>query len=233
MLIEPLTYFYNNIVGFDKKEIHKIVIGSKYVGILLHNGNIGVCATLGVEVSDKQSKFDHPDIFDPSHRIIYNAYLNAKLNYDNSYKAKIDIFDQIDFSPKEKIVMVGYFRPLVKKFQEASIELAIFDKVANKDEMLIALELMEEYLAEARTVILTSTTIANGTFESIIKQTSDDSDILLLGPSSILHPHMFRYRNIKSIFGAVFEKNDHRILDIIKKGNGTRTFLPFGSKVYI
>lgn len=232
-MIEPIFYIYNNIAGFDRKEIKKIAIGSKYVGVMLDNGNIGVCATLGVEIPEKQSKFKQPDLLYPAHRIIYNAYLNAKLNYDNSYKGKTDIFDQIDFSHKKNIVMVGYFRPLVKKFQEARIELAIFDKVINKDEMQLALELMEEYLAEARTVILTSTTIAHGTFESIIKQTSNECDILLLGPSSILHPDILDYRNIKNIFGTVFEKNDHQILEIIQNGNGARTFIPYGSKVYI
>jgi uncharacterized protein (DUF4213/DUF364 family) len=232
-MIEPLFFFYNNIVGFDKSEIKKIAIGAKYVAVLLNNGNIGVCATLGVEVSVEQARFKQPDLLDPYHRIIYNAYLNAKLNYKNSYNAEKDIFDQIDFSPKENIVMVGYFEPLVKKFQEAQIELAIFDKVIIKDEMLIALELMDEYLAEARKVILTSTTIAHATFDSIIHQTSADCDILILGPSSILDPHMLNYRNVKNIFGAVFEKNDHRILKVIQNGKGTKTFLPFGSKVYI
>jgi uncharacterized protein (DUF4213/DUF364 family) len=232
-MIEPLFYIYNNIAGFDRKEIKKIAIGSKYVGVMLNNGNIGVCANLGVEVPEKQSKFKQPDLLYPAHRIIYNAYLNAKLNYDNSYKGKTDIFDQIDFSHKKNIVMVGYFRPLVKKFKEARIDLAIFDKVINKDEMQIALELMEEYLAEARTVILTSTTIAHGTFESIIKQTPIDADILLLGPSSILHPDMLNYKSINSIYGAIFEKYDTRILDIIEQGKGTKVFLPLGSKVYI
>ena len=232
-MIEPLVYFYNNRVGFDRNEIKKVAIGKKYVGIMLDNGNIGVCATLGVEIPVDELKFKQPDIFDPSFRIIYNAYLNAKLNYSNSFEAEKDIFDQIDFSPKKNIVMVGYFGPLVKKFQEARIELAIFDKVVNKDEMLIALELMEEYLAEAQTVILTSTTIAHSTLESIIKQTPNDCNILLLGPSSILHPYMLTYKNIKNIFGAVFKKNDHRILETIKNGKGTRTFLPFGTKVCI
>ena len=232
-MIEPLFYYYNNIIGFDRKEIKKIAIGSKYVGVLLDNGNIGVCATLGVDVSVKQSKFKQPYLVDPSHRLIYNAYLNAKLNYDNNYKTEKDIFDQIDFSSKKNIVMVGYFGPLVKKFQDAGIEMAIFDKVENKAEMLIALELMGEYLSEARTVILTSTSISNGTFESIINLTPNDCDILLLGPSSILHPDMFEYRNINGVFGAVFEKYDHRILKIIEQGKGTKVFLPFGSKVYI
>jgi len=232
-MIEPLFYYYTNIVGFDKTEIKKIAIGSKYVGVLLENGNTGVCAAPGVTVSDSQTKYKHLDLIDPAQRIFYNAYLNAKLNYYNNYKAEKDIFDQINFSHKKNIVMVGYFEPLVKKFQEKRMELAIFDKVVKDDEMQIALEVMDEYLAEARTIILTSTTISSGTFESIIKQTPDDCDILLLGPSLIMHPHMFGYRNIKNIFGVVFEKNDHRILEIIQKGNGARAFLPFGSKVYI
>jgi len=55
----------------------------------------------------------------------------------------------------------------------------------------------------------------------------------MLGPSSILHPEMKRYKNIKQIYGAVFEPNDERVINVIKQGHGTRTFLPFGKKVYI
>jgi uncharacterized protein (DUF4213/DUF364 family) len=232
-MIEPLFHFYNNIVGFDKKEIKRMAIGKKYVGILLQNGHIGVCATLGVEIPKKKTTFNHPDLIDPAHRIIYAAYLNANVNYENTYSLDKDIFEVIDFTRKKNIVMVGYFGPLVKKFQTAGINLAIFDKVKTKDELQLALDLMEEYLAEASTVILTSTTIAHGTFDAIISQTSNYCDIYLLGPSSLLHPEILEYRNVKKVFGAVFEKNDSRILDIIEKGKGTKTFLPVGTKVYI
>jgi len=52
----------------------------------------------------------------------------------------------------------------------------------------------------------------------------------MLGPSSIMVPEMLQYKNIKMIFGATFEKNDTRVLDIIKNHGGTRQFLKLGGK---
>jgi len=44
---------------------------------------------------------------------------------------------------------------------------------------------------------------------------------------------MFLYKNVKEIFGSVFEKNDERVLNVIENGYGTRKFLPFGKKIYL
>ncbi|MCD4695574.1 MAG: hypothetical protein K8S16_04965 [Bacteroidales bacterium] len=231
-MIEPLFHYYNNVIGFDPKEIKRIAVGNKYLAVMLKNGRIGVCSTLGAEILKKDLKFKEIELCDNSHRILYNAYLNAKLNYDIPFEDEKDIFEHIDFSFKKNVVMIGFFKPLVKKFQDAGIEIAIFDK-ADKDELLIALELMDDYLAKARTVILTSTTISNGTFDMIPGKTSANCDIFLLGPSSILDYEMLKYRNIKKVYGSIFEPNDERILNLIEEGHGTRTFLPLGKKVNI
>jgi len=230
-LIKPLTYFYEH-EGYEPSEIKEIVIGEKYAGIMLRNGNIGVCARLGTVISEEDSRFNSPDLSNPAHRIIYNAYLNAKLNYLQSFSDEKDIFDHIDFSEKQRIVMIGYFKPLVNKFIQKEIELKIFDR-AQHDDILLNYELMEDYLSKKASVILTSTTISNGTFHSIIQNVHEDSEVFMLGPSSILHSHMLSYGKIKMIYGAVFKKEDTKILDLIREGHGTRYFLPFGRKVYL
>ena len=230
-MIEPLKYF-NTIYPFDKNQINKIVIGEKYVGIMLNNGQIGVCSTLKNRVIFDLNNPPHIDLNDLNHRIIYNAYVNALLNYHNNYKSDKDIFEAIDFSKDDTIVMIGYFRPLVKKFTEVRIPIKIFD-LYEKDNIIQPASQQKAAIKEASTIILTSTSIFNNTFNDIIQHTKHDCNIHLLGPSSILHPPMLTYGNIKNVFGAVFKKNDHRILETIKNGNGTRTFLPLGTKVYI
>jgi uncharacterized protein (DUF4213/DUF364 family) len=229
--MEPISYFYNKF-HFDKTKIKRIVIGEKYVGIMLKNGHIGVCSTLHHRV---ENGLFNEEILDPgnlSHRIIYNAYLNANCNYDNEFLTSLDIFDHIDFIKKEKIVMIGFFKPLVKKFTSANIDLHIFDKLL-EDEILSPMSEMNQSISEASTLILTSTSVFNGSFTNIIKKTNDNCDVYLLGPSSILHPEMKNYKNVKQVYGAVFEPNDERILDIIEAGHGTQTFLPLGRKVHI
>jgi len=228
---DPLQHFYAKF-GIDKSLIHQIAAGAKYIGIMLKNGQIGVCSTLNQAFTPEQLKFDQPDLDNLAHRIFYNAYLNANLNYQVNIEDKKDIFFHIDFSLKNNIVMIGNFRPLVKKFMDAGIHLAVFDRI-EYDDYLIPIDQMDLYLSKARTVILTSTTIFNGTFEKTILQSTDPCDVFLLGPSSILHPDMKNYRNVKKVYGAIFELFDKRILNIIAEGHGTQTFLKFGKKVNI
>lgn len=228
---DPLQHYYS-ILGYEKPLIKRMVAGTKYVGIMLTNGQIGVCSTLNKVVSVETLMFEKPDLSVSSHRMLYNAYINAHLNYSSDFEDKKDIFQHIDFSEKSKIVMVGYFRPVVKKFLDAGIDLSVFDLI-EKDDILLPLDQLNYYLGQAATVILTSTSIANGSFVDILTETSSECEVFLLGPSSILHWEMMNYRNIKKIYGAVFDLNDHRILDIIADGNGTQTFLKYGEKVNI
>ena len=89
-----------------------------------------------------------------------------------------------------------------------------------------------KYTSEAKAVILTATSIFNETFMSIVKNTRNNCDIFILGPSSIMNEDMLKYKNIKMIFGSVFQSNDERVLNTIRTGGGTKQFIRFGKKVY-
>ncbi|MCK5171473.1 MAG: hypothetical protein KAQ75_16455, partial [Bacteroidales bacterium] len=100
------------------------------------------------------------------------------------------------------------------------------DKLTNMTEQLAE-------IAKADALILSSTSVFNNTFLDLVNATNDHCDIYTLGPSTILHKEMFQYRNIKLLFGSVFELNDLNTIKIIQKGGGTKQFLPFMSKVYL
>lgn len=206
--------------------------GEKYAGLMLENGRIGVCSVLNNRVSARDLGIRQPDLRIMSHRIVYNAYLNALLNYDIEYEDEKDIFDHKAFAGRHNITMVGFFRPLVRKFTESGIRLTIFDLV-EKDEALTPLHKLESELGRSETVILTSTTLFNGSFLKILERTPEGCEVLLLGPSSILHPDLMGYRNVRKIYGAVFDLFDGRILDIIAGGHGAQTFLKHAKKVNI
>jgi len=228
---EPIKHFYS-VAGYKTADISKWVIGDKYVAVMLKSGHIGVCATLGNEMSDDLFITGIPDLNNTSHRIILNAYFNAVFNYKRQYTDIKDIFDRIDFSRHRKIVMVGYFETLFKKFSRSGLKLDVFD-IHKESDILTDISRMEERLSEAGTIILTGTTVFNNTFKDIVDISPSGCNIFLLGPSNIMSEEMFRYRNIKVVFGSVFKTGDTRLLEKISEGHGTRGFLPYLEKVYI
>jgi len=228
---EPIEHFYLK-TGFKTGKIKEWVIGDKYVAIMNHKGNIGVCATLSTEMNEGLFRGEKPDLKDTAHRIILNAYFNSIYNYERQYFDIKDIFDRIDFSLQNKIVMVGYFETLYKKFSDNNLQLDVFD-IHKESDILTDISKMKVRLSEAGTIILTGTTIFNNTFNEITGLTPRGCNIFLLGPSNILSEEMFSYPNIKVVFGSVFKPGDRRVLDKISEGYGTRGFLPYLDKVYI
>ena len=229
---EPLKHYYLKF-GFDESAIKRIASGEKYFGIMLKNGNIGVCATLRTKITftDLPDNFK-PDLTKTTDRILYTAYLNAILNYETNYKEDKDIFDLINFKKYNKLVMIGDFKPLVKKFLNFEMRPAVFDLYSD-NEIVLPLKLKTEYLQKADGLILTATSIFNSTFAEILNKVEHNCDIYVLGPTSILNNEMKTKWHIKTIFGTIFEKYDHRILEIISNGHGTRHFQPLGKKVYL
>lgn len=228
---EPLVYFFEKY-GVDLKSVNQIVCGEKYVAVVLKNGKIGVCATLNNYVNIDVKDLRFPNLQNIQHRIVLNAYYNAVFNYQNNYDSKLDIFDKIDFKKYNKIVMIGFFRSLVQKFENERIDLKIFDK-AEKDDKLTDMSDQISEIKKADALIISSTTVFNNTFLELINATKENCAIYTLGPSTILNKEMFQYRNIKLLFGATFEPNDVNTLKIIEQGGGTKQFLPFMDKVYL
>ena len=226
---EPILYFYKKL-GINTSLIKELVCGDKYVAILLNNGNIGVCSTLQTSIELCISDLNSFDITINSHRIVVTAYYNALLNYDQEYSKYIDIFDEVEFSEYRNIVMIGFFGSLTEKFRKASINLSIFDLESNNEE-IVDIKKQKEYIAKADVVILTSTTVFNNTFIDIVNSTSNQCKVFTLGPSTILSTDMFKYKNIHTIFGSVFKKNDTELLNIIRNGGGTKSFLHLMKKV--
>ncbi|MBI9054452.1 MAG: hypothetical protein JEY96_11585 [Bacteroidales bacterium] len=228
---EPIEYFFEKY-GIDIQNIKDIICGEKYVAIILKSGKLGVCATLNNYVNVDKRELRFPDLKNNQHRIVLNAYFNATFNYQNKYDTKIDIFDEIDFKKYNSIVMIGFFQSLVKKFENEKIDLKIFDKAVQDEKLSDMSEQLKE-VAKTDALILSSTSVFNNTFLDLINATKDNCDIYTLGPSTILNNEMFQYRNVKFLFGSIFEPNDVNTMKIIHHGGGTKQFLPFMDKVFL
>ncbi len=228
---EPLEYFFEKY-GIDLQNIKHIVCGEKYVAVVLKNGNIGVCATLENYVNVEAKDLRFPELKNIQHRIVLTAYFNAVFNYENMYDSTVDIFNKIEFRKYKSIVMIGFFRSLVDKFEKENIQLTIFDKF-EEDPKLTEMSLQLNIVSQADALILTSTSVFNNTFLELVNATKNDCDVFTLGPSTIMHKEMFLYRNVRLLFGSVFDPDDILALKIIQSGGGTKQFMPYMKKVFL
>ncbi len=225
---EPLTYFFNKY-GFEKDIIERVVFGARYVAVMLDNGRIGVCATLGEKFNLTEAECQNLDLKNHHHRVFLNAYFNALLNYRQKNFLTGDILDLVDFKKFRNIVMVGYFRPVVEKMQKAGINLHIFD--LRDQEISLPLQEMNAYLQNSDAAIVSATTVYNNTFVDICKNTR--GKIYLLGPSALMDDYLFECQNVSAIFGSLFQPYDERVMSIIEQDLGTRHFLKLGKKMVV
>ena len=217
-------------VGFEHSRILRMAYGEKYAAVMVEDGGIGVCATLGTPFRGEPKTLRDPDYARHDHRIVVNAYINACINGNESFNGEGDLFDSHPFSIHSTIVMIGYFIPLVEKFRQKKIPLKVFDRHHHHPELTAPSEL-DAPLREAEVVILTSTTLANGTFGEMIERIPPEAAVFMLGPSTPLHSGLFEYSVIKGLYGMLFNKYDEEVLSIIDGGGGTQSFGRRGKKV--
>jgi hypothetical protein len=226
---DPLKELWEQY-GNEASKTKNIACGMKYTAVMLDNDSIGVCANLDYKAFSKMPDEPLKHIHEPACRILLIACLNAFLNEKACYSISGDIFEDTSFGGKKNILMVGFFKPLVNKFKNDGIPLQIFDKIKSGPE-LSSMNDMNKALAGADTIILTSTSIINNTYNDIVSRAKTDAEILLLGPSATFSPLFFKDNKLKKIYGTIFNKNDEEVLKIIASGGGTKLFQPRGKKV--
>ena len=210
---------------FDEKNIKAVIKGERYLLVKNNDGNIGVAAVLGEDIS--KINISKPDLSSVADRIFLTAYFNSIFNTEKKALSDGDLLQVIDFHNYDNIVMIGYFKPVIEKMSSIGLNVAVFD--LRDDAVSLPLSEQKDYLKRADAVILSATSIFNGTFDEIITNTNGDT--FILGPTSILHEKFFEYKPVKGIFGSIFEPDDNRVENAVADGWGTRQFLKFGKKV--
>lgn len=203
--------------------------GERCVAAMSHRGQIEVCATQNTKIAPSDIKSFN--LRKAHSRVVANAFVNAALNYSVKPDGFGDIFDVVDFNGFGKLVMIGYLGSPVEKMQGKGINLFVFD-IDQHDAPVLPVEKQQKYLKEADCVILTSTSLGNGTFNGIIKTVNPQCSTYLLGPSTPLDNLMFTIPQVKGLFGSIFPLNNAETLKLIAQGNGTKGFMHTMQKVY-
>ena len=125
--------------------------------------------------------------------------------------------------------MVGYFRPLIKHFEQKGAVLDILDQSRSLGRVEDFYKKLKNW---ADVLFLTSTSILNNSTEEILANVHARAKTIMLGPSTPMVAEAFDHLPVDMLAGTVpiEEKN---ILKAIRHGMGTPVLHRFSRKSYL
>ncbi|MEJ2223208.1 MAG: DUF364 domain-containing protein [Desulfobacterales bacterium] len=161
------------------------------------------------------------------------ALVNA-LNYQDALQLPEDekneiMFEQFKIKKGTKVAMVGYFGPLIKRFEQREAVLDILDQsrgLGRKKDFYNNLKNWADVL------FLTSTSILNNSTEEILASVHGKVKTLMLGPSTPMVAKAFDHLPVHMLAGTV-PLDREPLLKAIRHGMGTPALHKFSRKSYL
>jgi hypothetical protein len=250
---EKLTMILNdNLFNLFKNKAEKIhvdmlCLGLGYTAVVTSDGGIGIAYTyfedkkscmLLNEAADYEGrpasallekiKSDHQ-----IERSMALALVNA-LNYQQALQLPEDknnkiMFEQFNITKGTKVAMVGYFGPLIKRFEQREAVLEVLDQsrgLGRKPDFYKKLKNWTDVL------FLTSTSILNNSTEEILANVDAKVKTIMLGPSTPMVGQVFDNLPVHMLAGTVPLDKDN-ILKAVRHGAGTPILHKFSRKSYL
>ncbi len=225
------------------RRVVDVRIGLGYTAVSLDNGAVGLAYTCleekaGCNILPPEVSFhDRPADLVAKHFLSPNlleasvglATINAIINVPRKDYVHGDPLALLDLSSEDKVAMVGFFEPLVRRLRGQVQELWVFERSENRLAEALSEVEMADYLPRASVAIITSVTLINKTLSEILNLLETPRAVLLLGPSTPLFPEAFYDQKISLLAGMVVKNAD--ILKIVSEAKGTKAFGPFVDKV--
>ncbi len=161
------------------------------------------------------------------------ALVNA-LNYQNVLQLPEDenneiMFETFKITKGTKVAMVGYFGPLIKRFEQREAVLDILDQSRRLGRMEDFYKKLKNW---ADVLFLTSTSILNNSTEEILAKVHAKVKTIMLGPSTPMVAEAFDHLPVHMLAGTV-PIDKERLLKAIRHGMGTPVLHKFSRKSYL
>jgi uncharacterized protein (DUF4213/DUF364 family) len=161
------------------------------------------------------------------------AALNALVDEGEAGESSNDdLVEMLGITPKDRVGMVGDIMPLLWMIRDDAGNCVVFDEGKNEEKGITSTDMEGEELPGCSVVLLSATTLLNGTFDDVLSMASGAREICVIGPSAPLLPDIFRDRGVTMLSGRRFTDVD-RLLRIVSEAGGTRCFGPVSVKVNI
>lgn len=219
----------------DGVKIQDAVVGLSLIGIELDNSNIGVTYVLreglraGCSIFPYVQKIIGEDAWkiaqwiltgdDDIQRGIGMAVLTAASRSLDLKDADTSVNPfSVAVSEEDTIGMIGYIAPVASQLGKKAKEVIIFDKGISQcggvNGRVMPMEEQEKLLPRCDIVVLSGTTMINGTFDRLWEMCKNAREIILMGSSCPMYPQAFADTNVTVLAGSWWNSDDKN--DIFK-----------------
>jgi uncharacterized protein len=230
-----------------KVQVDTLCLGLGYTAAVTSDGGIGIAYTYfadkkscmllneAVDYEDRPASVLLEKIKSENtiERSMALALVNA-LNHQNALQLPEDannecMFETLEITKGTNVAMVGYFGPLIKRFEQKQAILDILDRsrgLGREDDFYKKLKSWADVL------LLTSTSILNNSTEEILAHVHSRVKTIMLGPSTPMVAEAFDHLPVRMLAGTVPIDENH-ILKAVRHGMGTPVLHQFSRKSYL
>jgi uncharacterized protein (DUF4213/DUF364 family) len=230
-----------------KVQVDSLCLGLGYTAVVTSDGGVGLAYTY---FEDKKSCMVLNNSIDyegraavellekiksdsPIERSMALALVNA-LNHQNALLLPEDenneiMFEIFKITKGTKVAMVGYFGPLIRRFQQKGTALEVLDRSRGLGRVEDFYKKLKNW---ADVLFLTSTSILNNSTEEILANAHARLKTIMLGPSTPMVKQAFEHLPVHMLAGTVpLEKEN--VLKAVRHGAGTPVLHRFSRKSYL
>ncbi|WP_135612424.1 Rossmann-like domain-containing protein [Methanococcoides sp. AM1] len=145
----------------------------------------------------------------------------------NPEKYKFSDADVLDLiKPGDKVGMVGHFSPMIPRILKITEQLTVIEKKEIFDDRITVVQESDasEVLSGSDVVIITASTLVNGTTDELISMKGNAREAILLGPSAVMLPQPFYDKGFTAVMGTRINDAD-TMLKIVSEAGGTKHLL--------
>jgi uncharacterized protein (DUF4213/DUF364 family) len=230
-----------------KVQVDSLCLGLGYTAVVTSDGGVGLAYTY---FEDKKSCMVLNNSIDyegraavellekiksdsPIERSMALALVNA-LNHQKALLLPEDenneiMFEIFKITKGTKVAMVGYFGPLIKRFEQKGAALEVLDRSRELGRVGDFYKKLKNW---ADVLFLTSTSILNNSTEEILANAHARLKTIMLGPSTPMVKQAFEHLPVHMLAGTVpLEKEN--VLKAVRHGAGTPVLHRFSRKSYL
>jgi uncharacterized protein (DUF4213/DUF364 family) len=230
-----------------KVQVDSLCLGLGYTAVVTSDGGVGLAYTY---FEDKKSCMVLNNSLDyegraavellekiksdsPIERSMALALVNA-LNHQKALLLPEDenneiMFEIFKITKGTKVAMVGYFGPLIKRFEQKGAALEVLDRSRELGRVGDFYKKLKNW---ADVLFLTSTSILNNSTEEILANAHARLKTIMLGPSTPMVKQAFEHLPVHMLAGTVpLEKEN--MLKAVRHGAGTPVLHRFSRKSYL
>jgi uncharacterized protein (DUF4213/DUF364 family) len=233
------------IPDIDEVAVERVCLGIGYTGVKLEGGQAGVCHSLISEMTldccrileSAGSLAGRPALeflemagsWDLGERVIGMATVNAlsQIVFDN-HPERYDVetknlIDVLEVASNDIVVLVGLIKPFVPVLRSKADELYILERGGRREEGILPDTACEEVVPRADVVVITGSSLANGTVDRLLELAGNARTVALVGPTVSCVPDPLFRRGV-DYAGGVRIRDADRALQVIAEGGGTPKF---------